>query len=118
LPHAKALRHKSFTSSESKKAKDCLSLVPRYATTARHLYVVKIILHGTFDEKKVKYISDAGALLKKRWCILNGIVLPRRRSVLTAPNDVHPDKFSVLFRSFLQLKAKDLFMIGLLETLQ
>ena len=42
-----------------------------------------------------------------------------RRSVVTAPNDVHSDKFSVLFRSFLQqLKAKNLSMIALLQTLQ
>jgi len=62
-------------------------------------------------------MSDAGALLKRTWCILNGIVLPWRRSVLTAPNDVHSDKFSVLFLSFLQqLKAKNLFMIALLHS--
>jgi len=67
----------------------------------------------------VKYVSDAGALLKRRWCILDGIVLPWRRSVLTAPNDVHSHKFSALFRYFLQqLKAKNLFMIALLQTLQ
>jgi len=119
LAHAKVLRHTSFTSSESKKRKNCPGLVPRYATIARHLNVVKIILHGTFDEKKVKYVSDAEALLKRTWCILNRIVLPWRRSVLTAPNNVHSDKFSVLFRSFLQqLKAKNLFMIALLQTLQ
>jgi len=41
------------------------------------------------------------------------------RSVLAAPNDVHSDKFSVLFRSFLQqLKANHLSMIALLQTLQ
>jgi len=57
-----------------KKRKNCPNLVPRYATTARHLNVVKKILHGTFDEKKVKCVSDAGALLKRKWCILNGIV--------------------------------------------
>jgi len=61
---------------------------------------MKIISHGTFDDKKVKYVSDAGALLKRTWCILNGIVLLRRRSVLTAPNDVHSDKFSALFYLF------------------
>jgi len=83
-----------------KKRKNGPSLVPRYATIARHLNVVRIILHGTFDEKKVKYLSDAGALLKRTWCILNGIVLPWRRSVLTVPNNVHSDKFSVLFKSF------------------
>jgi len=55
--------------------------------------VVKIILHGSFDMKKVKYVSDDGALLKRTWYILNGIVLPWRRSVLTAPNNVHFDKF-------------------------
>jgi len=77
-----------------KKRKNRPRLAPRYATIARHLNVVKIILHGTFDEKKVKYVSDAGALLKRTWCILNGIV---RRSVLTAPNAVYYDKFSVLF---------------------
>jgi len=65
--------------------------------------------------KKRKYVSDAGALLKRTWCILNGIVLGWRRSV----NDVHSDKFSALFRSFLQqLKAKNLFMIALLQSLQ
>ena len=38
---------------------------------------------------------------------------------LTAPNGVHSEKFSVLFRSFLQqLKAKNPFMIALLQTLQ
>jgi len=64
--------------------------------------------------KKGKYVSDAGALLKRTWCILNGIVLPWRRSVLAAPNDVQSDKFSIVFRSFLQqLKAKNLFMIAL-----
>jgi len=31
---------------------------------------------------------------------LNGIVLPWRRSVSTAPNDVQCDKVSVLFWSF------------------
>jgi len=36
----------------------------------------------------------------------------------SAPNDVHSDKYSVLFRSFLQLKAMNLFMIALLQTLQ
>jgi len=98
LPHAKALRHKSFTPSENKEAKKVVpSLVPRYATIASHLNVVKIILHGTFDEKKVKHVSDAGALLKRTWYILNGILLPWRRSVLTAPNDVNSDKFSILF---------------------
>jgi len=65
LPHAKALRHTSFTSSESKEAKKLSE--SRYATIARHLNVVKIILHGTFDEKKVKYVSDAGALLERTW---------------------------------------------------
>jgi len=50
---------------------------------------------------------------------LNSIVLSLRRSVLTAPNDVHSDKFSVLLRSFLQQsKAKNLLMIALLQTLQ
>jgi len=39
--------------------------------------------------KKVKYVSDAGALLEITWCILNGIVLPWRQSVSTAPKDVH-----------------------------
>jgi len=69
--------------------------------------------------KKRKYVSDAGALLKRTWCILNGILLAWRRSVLTAPNDIRSDKFSVLFRSFLQqLKEKNLFMIALLQTLQ
>jgi len=34
-----------------KKRKNCPSLVPRYATITKHLNVVKIILHGTFDEK-------------------------------------------------------------------
>ena len=67
----------------------------------------------------MKYVSDGGALLKRTWCILNGIVLPWRLSVLTTPNDVRSDKFSVLFRSFLQqLKAKNLFMIAFLQTLQ
>jgi len=65
----------------------------------------------------VKYVSDAGALFKRRWCILNGIVLPWRRSVLTAPNRVHSGKFSVLFLSFLQqLQAKNVFMIGTRKT--
>jgi len=36
-----------------------------HATIARRLNVVKIILHGTVDENKVKYVSDARALLKK-----------------------------------------------------
>jgi len=35
-----------------KKRKNCPSLVQRYATIPRHLNVVKIILHGTFDDKK------------------------------------------------------------------
>ena len=35
-----------------KKRKNCPSLVPRCATIARHLNVVKIILHGTCDEIK------------------------------------------------------------------
>ena len=52
LATCKALHHKSFTSSESKEAKKLSSLVPRYATIERHLNVVKMILLGTFDEKK------------------------------------------------------------------
>jgi len=52
LPRAKALRHKSFTSSENKEAKNnCPSHVPRYATIARHLNVAKSTLHGTFEKK-------------------------------------------------------------------
>ena len=39
-------------SSANKEAKSCPSLVPRYATITRHLNVVKITLHGTFDERK------------------------------------------------------------------
>jgi len=102
-----------------KKRKNCPSLVPRCATIARQLNVVKIVFHMALLTKKVKYVSDAGAPLKRTWCIQNGIVLSLRRSVLTTPNDVHSDKFSVLFRSFLQqLKAKNLFMIALLQTLQ
>jgi len=31
-----------------------------------------------FTRKKVKYVSDAGTLLKRTWRILNGIVLPWR----------------------------------------
>jgi len=49
----------------------------------------------------VKYVSDAGALLKRTWCILNGIVLPWRRIVLTAPNDVHSDNFCLNIALFL-----------------
>jgi len=43
----------------------------------------------------MKYVSDAGAPFKRSCYILNSIVLPWRRSVLTAPNDVHSDKSSV-----------------------
>jgi len=58
--------------------------------------------------KKVKCVSDAGALLKRTWYIFNGIVIPWRRSVLIAPRDVHSDNFSVLFWSFLQqLKTRN-----------
>jgi len=88
-----------------KKRKNCPSLVPRYTTVARHLNIVKIILHGTFDEKKVKYVSDPGALLKTTWCILNGIALPWRRSVSTAPND--SDKCSVSFRFFTTIESEE-----------
>jgi len=120
LPHPKALRHKSFTSSESKEAKKISESRTTLRNNSKTLERCENnFLHGTFDEKKVKYLSDAGALVKRTWCVLNGIVLPWRRSVLTAPNDVHSDKFSVLFRSFLQqLKTKNLFMIALLQTLQ
>jgi len=41
-----------------------------------HSNVVKIFLNGTFDEKKVKYVSDSGVLLKRTWYFLNGIILP------------------------------------------
>jgi len=59
-----------------KKRKNCPNLVSRCATIARHLNVVKIILHGTFDEI-MKYVFDAGALLKRTWCFLNGIFAPK-----------------------------------------
>jgi len=37
----------------------------------------------------VKYFFDAGAILLKRtWCILNGIVIPWHQSVLIALRDV------------------------------
>jgi len=49
-----------------KKQKNCQSLVPRYATVARHFNVVKIILHGTFDQKKVKYVLMLDLCLKTR----------------------------------------------------
>jgi len=39
---------------EQRSEKSCPSLVPRYATITRHLNVVKIILHGTFDERKIE----------------------------------------------------------------
>ena len=66
LPHAKALRHKSFTSCESKEAKKLSEsrTMLRNNSKTLELNVVKITLHGTFDDKKVKYVSDAGALLK------------------------------------------------------
>ena len=51
LRHAKALRHKSFTSSENNEAKKLSESRTTFATIARHLNVVKIILYGTFDEK-------------------------------------------------------------------
>jgi len=35
-----------------KKRKNCPSLVPRNATIARHLDIVKIILHGFFNQKQ------------------------------------------------------------------
>ena len=71
------------------------------------------------SRKKLKYLSDAGALLKRTWYILNGIVLPWCWNVLTALNRVHSDKICVMFWSFLQeLKAKNLSMIALLQTLQ
>ena len=44
---------------------------------ARHFNIVKIILHGTFDDEKVKYVSDTGALLKRIWYILNAAVAAR-----------------------------------------
>jgi len=52
---------------------------------------------AVLTRKKVKYVSDAGAVLERTWYILNGIGIPWRRSVLTAPKVVHSDKFSVLF---------------------
>jgi len=45
--------------------------------------------------EKMKYVSDVGAPFKRTCYILNSIVLSWRRSVLTAPNDVHSDKSSV-----------------------
>jgi len=55
---------------------------------------------GLLTRKKVKHVSDSGALLKRTWHILNGIVLPWPRSVLTAPNDVHSEKFLYHFDLF------------------
>jgi len=52
LPPAKALRRKSFTSSENKEAKKLSESRTTLRTIARPLKVVKIILHSTFDEKK------------------------------------------------------------------
>jgi len=49
-----------------KKRKNCPSLVPRHATIARHLNVVKIILHGTFDEKKGNTFLMLELCLKER----------------------------------------------------
>jgi len=49
--------------------------------------------------EKMKYVSDAGAPFKRTCYILNSIVLPWRRSVLTAPNDVHSEKSSVGYYS-------------------
>jgi len=114
LPHAKSLRHKSFTSSESKEAKKLSESRTMLRYNSKTLERCENNFAWHFWRKKVKYVSDAGALLNRKWCILNGIVLSLRRSVLTAPNDVHTDKLSVLFPSFLQLKAENLFMIALL----
>ena len=117
--NAKALRHKSFTSCRSKEAKKLSESRTTSRNNSKTLERCEDNFAWNFDKEKVKYVSDAGALLDRTWCILNGIALPWRRSVLTAPIDVHSDKFSVLFRSFSQqLKAKNLFMIALLQTLQ
>ena len=119
LPHAKALRHTSFTSSESKEAEKLSEFRTTLRNKSKTLARCENNFAWHFWREKVEYVSDAGALLKRRLRILNDIVLPWRRSALTAPNDVHSDKFSVLFRSFSQqLKAKNLFMIALLQTLQ
>jgi len=119
LPRAKALRHKSFTLSENKEAKNnCPSHVPRYATIARHLNVVKLTLHGTF-EKKWNTLLMLELCLKehdKFWTVsyfLGGEVFQQLRTMFNVT------KFLYYFDLFLQqLKAKNLSMIALLQTLQ
>jgi len=113
FPHAKALRHKSFTSGENKEAKKLSESRTKSRNNNKTLERCENNFVWHFWREKGKYVSDAGALLKRTWCILKVTVLPWRWSVLTAPNDVHSDKFSELFLSFLQqLKAKNLFLIA------
>ena len=119
LPHAKALHHKSFTSSENKEAKKLSESRTTLRNSSKTLQCCENNFPWHFWPEKSEIRSDAGPLLKNAWCILNGIVLPWCWSVLTAPNDVHSDKFSVLFWSFSQLlKVKNLSVVILLQTLQ
>ena len=82
LPHAKALRHKSSTSSENKEAKQ----MSESRTTLRNNSKTLERCENNFAwhcwRKKGKYFSDAGALHKRTWCILNGIILFWSRSQL------------------------------------
>jgi len=117
LPRTKALRHKSFTWSENKEAKKLSESRTTLRNNSKALERCENNFAWHFWRYKVKYVSDVGTLLKRTWYIVNGIVLPWRWSFSAAPNDVHSGKFSVLFWSFLQLKAKNLSMIALLQTL-
>ena len=116
LPHAKALRHKSLTSSESKEAKKLSESRITLRNNSKTLERCENNFAWHFWRKKWNmflmfelYLKEHGAF----WTV------SLRRSAWTAPNDDHCDKFSVLFRSFLQqLKAKNLSMIALLQTLQ
>jgi len=65
-------------------------------------------LYGRFAEKKVKFVSENILALFSKKYVFQCIVLGAE-SVLTAPNNVLSEKFTVLFLSFLQqLKAKNL----------
>jgi len=110
LPHAKALRHKCFTSSENKEAKKLSESRTTLRNNSKTLECCENNFVWHFWREKGKYLSDAGALLKRTCCTLKGIVLPWRWSVSTAPNDIHSDNFSVVLWSFLQLKTKNLFL--------
>jgi len=60
-----ALHHKSFTSRENKEAKKLSKSRATLRNSGKNLNVVKIILHGTFDNKKVKHVLMLELCLKE-----------------------------------------------------